>query len=84
VPDVFAQPGGMAESVSSAVLERLPDRFQSVGFASVDGDVKVRALDRVEGIDEKERLVWSLGFGPDIRGDDRIIRWPDRHGTSGG
>ena len=49
--DVVAQTGGVTEAMSATVLQGLPNGVGTIGFARMDRDVEVGALDGMKGID---------------------------------
>lgn len=49
--NVVHEPSAVAEAVSPAPLNGLPDRLGAVGFASMNGDGEVGALDGLEGFE---------------------------------
>src|SRR5688572_14307074 len=75
---VFDQPRGMADTMGSAPLDRLPDGFLAEAFARMDRDVEVFTLNVMESVDMFLRRI-SAFFSREIETDNSMRREVDRN-----
>jgi len=70
--DVVEEAGSMTQTMGAAVLQGLPDGVGAVGFAGVDGNGEVGALDGMEGCDMFFGRVAVFAPG-EVKADDATV-----------
>ena len=70
--DILDQPGSVADAMSPAILDGLPDRFFSKALTGVNGDVEILALNVMESVDMLFGWIAAL-FSSEVEPDDSAL-----------